>query len=321
MGNEVRVGAFVLFASLVLAAGTLWILGHAPWRGGFSELQVRMTHSGGVRAGDAVRVAGVNAGRVEALELRPGNQHPVELLVSLDDSIALHEGAFARLASDGLLGTRYLEIEPGRSDRPPLDRAQGLVGEATPTFDQVLVQLGGLAGTAGEAMETAEATLVGMEQNLDSLLGRLEDLLSEENVDQVGELISEARTLVSDLGPRLDELVGRTDGLVAELTSAGERLAPMADELQGLAADVRTSLGPEGERLVKTLDSARLAMESFNLSSGDMRATVEDLEATLQNLRELTRTLRDRPDSLIGLRPAPKDRRPGDPPRRTKGNG
>ena len=128
--NEVRVGVFVLLAGLVAAAASFWILGRAPWQGGSSELRVQMTHSGGVRPGDSVRVAGVQAGRVEALELRPGEAYPVELLVSLDRSIVLHQGAFARLASDGLLGTRYLEIEPGPLDQPLLDPARSLIGEA-----------------------------------------------------------------------------------------------------------------------------------------------------------------------------------------------
>ena len=71
---EVKTGLFVLTALAVLVVGSLWIVGSTPLSGGQTEYRILMKDSGGIRAGDRVRVAGVEVGRVRDA-LKTGVEH------------------------------------------------------------------------------------------------------------------------------------------------------------------------------------------------------------------------------------------------------
>ena len=81
MRDEVRVGAFVALAATLLLLMTLWILGRGVLGGG-PHYVVRLPHAGGVIAGDRVRVAGVETGRVDSVWLDAGAALPVRVEVS-----------------------------------------------------------------------------------------------------------------------------------------------------------------------------------------------------------------------------------------------
>src|SRR5215475_4986886 len=110
---EAKVGLFVMGALAVLVVGVLWISRVTLLGKSQLPYEVLMKDSAGVRAGDGVRVAGVEVGRVVRVSLHPGQEWPVSLQVLLDPEIPVHSDSSARIGNVGLLGSAFLEIDPG----------------------------------------------------------------------------------------------------------------------------------------------------------------------------------------------------------------
>ncbi len=68
----------------------------------------------GIYIGSPVRAAGVKVGVVSDMALN--EQKRAVLTLQFDEKIALTEGAFAKIETDGLFGSKYVELDPGGDD-------------------------------------------------------------------------------------------------------------------------------------------------------------------------------------------------------------
>ncbi|MBR9805837.1 MAG: outer membrane lipid asymmetry maintenance protein MlaD [Alphaproteobacteria bacterium] len=85
------------------------------------EVTARFNNISGVSRGTDVRIAGVKAGIVKAVEGDPKRFEAV-VTMTLDEKWALPEDTDARISTDGLLGGSYVALEPGGSfDNIPQD--------------------------------------------------------------------------------------------------------------------------------------------------------------------------------------------------------
>lgn len=109
---ETIVGALVV----CLAGVFLWFAldrgGDGQVASGQYELTARFNNVSGISRGSDVRIAGVKAGLVKAIEGDPERFEAV-VTMSLDDKWALPDDSDARISTDGLLGGSYIAIEPG----------------------------------------------------------------------------------------------------------------------------------------------------------------------------------------------------------------
>jgi len=73
--------------------------------------------SEGVRAGSAVQVYGIEVGKVERLAIDPKRQMAlVEMKIS--SGIKVFDDATATIKTSGLIGDKYIKIEPGGAGEP-----------------------------------------------------------------------------------------------------------------------------------------------------------------------------------------------------------
>lgn len=321
--GDVKTGLFVLTALVLLAFATLWIVGSGLGGADRRSYEVWLDDAGGVRAGDPVRLAGIEVGRVESVDLRADEDFPVVASVAIDRAISLRQGSFARLTSDGLLGSKFLAIDPG-----PLDAAdigdRPILGQSGASIEQALATVANLGEDAGALMQDARGVVNQIGPRLDALLARGEHLLAEDNVEELASTLRILRQTLEDVGPQLPGLLQRLDSVASDLEEGMAHVPQLAAQANGVANDLRQALGPEGERLAATLDSAQTTLEAatqafesadqvltaVNQEGDDLQATIRDLRRTAANLEALSQTLKQRPDRL--LRPRRKeDRRPG----------
>ena len=310
MREEVKVGAFVALAAATLLVLTLWILGQGVLGSG-SPYVVRLPHAGGVVAGDRVRVAGVEAGRVETVTLQPAAELPVRVEVALSPALVLHQDASAALRADSLLGGNYLEIDPGTADLPLLPTGSEIAGTERFSLDTAFRALTELSGTADETLLQLQEAVDILTRQLEPTIASLQAVLSERNIENLGLLMSESVATVSEVRPQLLELLDRADWLVIRLEEATTEVPELVASARGVTDDLSAALGEDGEKLAAVLESARATLDSLDAGEGEIAALVEDLSAAAANLRSLSESLRERPSSLLGLR-APRDRRPGE---------
>ncbi len=127
---DLAVGIFVLIG--ILALGWLSVkLGRVEFLGGSGyQVTADFTSVGGLKAGSAVEIAGVEIGRVEAITLA---DYQARVRIRIRSDVKLQEDSIASIKTKGLIGEKYVRINPGGSDRiiPP----NGRIREVEPPVD------------------------------------------------------------------------------------------------------------------------------------------------------------------------------------------
>jgi len=132
---NVAVGLFLVVGFLAL--GYLSIkLGRVSFLGGSSyPVTVDFPSVGGLKAGSAVEIAGVQIGRVESIGLA---DYQARVILRVDRDVKLQEDSIASIKTKGLIGEKYVRISPGGSDKiiPPNGRIREV--EAPVDFEELL---------------------------------------------------------------------------------------------------------------------------------------------------------------------------------------
>ncbi len=82
--------------------------------GSYYAVQARFNRTDGLLVGDMVRLAGMNVGRV--VDAKLDDDFKAVLTLEVKDSVRLPDDSSASIVSSGLMGAKYIEIEPGGSE-------------------------------------------------------------------------------------------------------------------------------------------------------------------------------------------------------------
>ena len=162
LSTEVKVGAVVVLAIVILIYGVIWIkeyrfnVENYTYTAGFPQV-------GTLEVGDPVAVLGVDKGEVSKIGLS-GNT--VRVTMSLTTDVKLKADARMTVMNVGLMGERFVAIWPGESEQAldlslpimgkydtGIPEVMGMMGEAIEDIRQLVYQLEGTVGEKGKAEE------------------------------------------------------------------------------------------------------------------------------------------------------------------------
>lgn len=114
---ETLIGAAVIAIAVIFVVYTYRTTGTANMNG--YELTANMPRVDGVAVGTDVRLSGVKIGTVQALTLQPS--YLVAVHMDIHSDVKVPDDSSLVVTSSGLLGSSYLAIAPGGSDKmlPP----------------------------------------------------------------------------------------------------------------------------------------------------------------------------------------------------------
>ena len=107
LGAVVLVVAIIFFGFSYSAASVGNVSGY--------EVKARFTGLGGLGIGDPVQISGVKIGSIAKIELIPEDYRAM-VTMAIDDDVKLPEDTSALISSEGLLGGKYMELQPGGAD-------------------------------------------------------------------------------------------------------------------------------------------------------------------------------------------------------------
>ncbi len=114
--TELWVGILMILAILAFAFMALKVsgmgLGTNPFVKSTYTLTASFTDIGGLKVRSAVRIAGVQVGEVEALNLNP-QTYQATLTLALNKNIQIPADSSASITSSGILGDNFVSITPG----------------------------------------------------------------------------------------------------------------------------------------------------------------------------------------------------------------
>jgi phospholipid/cholesterol/gamma-HCH transport system substrate-binding protein len=112
---ETTVGIFVFISLLCIGYMTIK-LGNVSFLGDdFYSLFVRFTSVSGLRVGSPVEMVGIKIGRVEKLTVDQEDQAAVAEL-KIKKGIKVYGDAIASIKTSGLIGDKFIQIDPGGSE-------------------------------------------------------------------------------------------------------------------------------------------------------------------------------------------------------------
>ena len=109
--------------ALLLAIATILSIPFAKRSKRNLQVKAYFQNAAGLQVGAAVRIAGVEVGRVTAIRVRPElRDNPAEVSISLDRSYMLNipRDSVASLSTEGVLGPAFVDIDIRKASGPPL---------------------------------------------------------------------------------------------------------------------------------------------------------------------------------------------------------
>jgi phospholipid/cholesterol/gamma-HCH transport system substrate-binding protein len=111
---ETIIGAAVIAVAVGFFAYAYQASGASDTRGGMT-LEAEFDNIEGINTGSDVRLAGIKIGTVIAQKINPENYQAV-VTMAIDPSVVLSDDSNAKITAEGLLGSKFVSIEPGGSE-------------------------------------------------------------------------------------------------------------------------------------------------------------------------------------------------------------
>ncbi|GAB2960189.1 MCE family protein [Amycolatopsis acidiphila] len=270
--NHTRVGVIGVVA-VVAAMLILFNITTFPQLTGATEYTADFANAGGLQSGDAVRIGGVQVGKVRDLTLA-GDKIVVTFDIT-DDNARIGDESTLAIKTETLLGRKFLAIT-GRGAKAADPGAAIPVSRTQVPYD-LTTQLGDLATTSGQidvtqlsqALDSVSGALAGsppeMKQALTGL-SRLSQTISSRD-GEIQQLLTNAEGVtgvLADRNKQLTQLFVDGNSLLSELVARRQAIhdllvnvGAVADQLSGLVKDNQAQLGPTLTHLNSVLDMLR----------------------------------------------------------------
>ncbi|MFQ3787334.1 MlaD family protein [Halomonas sp. A29] len=296
--HHVVIGLFVVLAAVGGALFALW-LNQSTRDQAYTQYEVLFNHGvSGLSEGNAVEYSGVRVGEVVNLRLDPTDPRNVLTLIRVQSQVPIRQDTRARLALANITGSMSIQLHGGTPDSPLLVTR----GTQPPriTADQSPLS----------AMLSDSEELLG---NVNRVLSRLEEVLSEENVHNVERILANLERTTAQLA-NLGDAPGR---LVEHLNEVSREAARALAEIRGLAGrtgdmmqghaegmlvdarQVTTSLARTAQSLESLLENNQGALESGLRGVQGLGPATLELRNTLSSLNRLVRRLEENPRAFL----------------------
>lgn len=256
MAQAVKVGIFAFVGLLILAWFILKIEDIELFQPEGRRLTAEFDSVAGLDDRAAVRVAGVRVGRVDGIELA-GRKARVGLL--LEQPVELPEGSFARLASTGLLGDRFVEVVPGPPGGAPLAEGAVIPGETPVTLDEAMAKLGQVGDSIQEITSSVSGGL-GPQGNITELIDTF-----TATAEEIRQLVAANRQQVS---ATVGNLARASDTLAAELPQLASRMERVLDQISVILEENRPELAGSMENIRSITERLQTSVENINQITG-----------------------------------------------------
>ncbi|MCX7878575.1 MAG: MlaD family protein [Ignavibacteria bacterium] len=286
----VKVGITILVSIIIVLYGIAF-LKDLKFGMETNTLRVYFDNVNGLKAGDPVSVNGVQKGKVQKIDLVPGDSVIVEFSLSKD--VTLKKDYRISISMVELMSGKQVYIKPGSSDELA-DITKPLSGDKTQDITSLIGTMNEIGGDVRQLtsrMDTALHELSaavrninqitgdeGLKSNIRSAAGNFN--LASRNLNL---LISETRNNLNNLTYKLSHIASNVDNTVSDTRP----------ELRQTMEDIRL--------LTSRLDSLALNLNSFVNGTLDSNSTVkrllteddiyENLNKTLININKLVRKI------------------------------
>ena len=301
-----RVGVFILGAVVALI-GMVYVLGaRARLFEARYTIHAEFTEVGGLAEGATVRLAGVQIGRVTAVNLpnQPGGKVRIDMSIAKKFGDRVRGDSVARIETQGLLGDKILEITVGTAKAPPAAAGTVLASRDPTDIARVL--------------DEGAATVKNVAALAEGLRTMTESLNTSNIVEDAAATVKSARRTTDQVARMVDDAQkgkGWAHVLLYEEPVALRTLNDMIASMQQVIDRVERGEGAAGvltskestaaaKRLVAAMERLGAIADRPKDEDGVLPALLFDpkYKAVLDDLQSVTKNLRAVSDRIAGGR-------------------
>lgn len=269
--SQLRVGVTVLVATVTLFVLIFFMSGTVSPFSHKVRLRSYFENAAGLVKGAPVRLAGVDIGNVDGIHIITASDRkltPVEVImkVSADRAGSVRKDSRATLATAGVLGATFVDIDSSRAQGPPIKDNEELPTTETPALQDVL--------------KSSQGTI----DKLNVILTRVDDIVAsiQNGKGSVGRIINDpelynrANAMVAQL-QKLTNEVAAGKGSIGKLVYSDELYDKFNDtvtKMNKIVDDVNSGKGNLG----KLLKDEQIA-NNLNQTVAKLNALMSDIDA------------------------------------------
>ncbi len=299
LSSQAKVGLLVVVGIVLLVYVTAQIE-HLPFFGKAEGYLLKgfFDTAAGLENKAQIRVAGVEAGKVENIELADGR---AVVMLRVKPEIRLHKDSKASIRSLGLLGEKYVEVTPGSAESPLLQDGDTIQAEpALADMEQLANRFGSVVNDIQAVTQSLRKALGGDKgaeamqriiDNIDHVTADIRDMV-EANRKQVDVTVDS----LSQLSRNLNQIVGENRPAFSRTIN---NAAELSDNLNQIIASNRETINrtlASLEHLSKTLEQqtpgvAQNLNEVLTKANDMLAENRENLKQGIASLKESSRKL------------------------------
>jgi len=262
----------------------------------------------GLNEGDDVNMLGKRIGKVSRAKII-GQKIAVEL--SIDNSFAfkIPIDSKIKVKSEGLMGSKYVSINPGINDKKYILAGETVEGEREYTFSEITPGIIPITQDIGVFARRLKATLGEEEkdrirntiQNIESLTSELDgfvkgyrDVLSKSERENL-------RDIVNNLKSASETIKDKVDNDLSQILSGLKNVSDQSEDLKQAIINLKSS----SESLNSSLKQFESILNKIDSGQGTLGKMINDpglydnLKALSQDGRELVQDIKDNPTKYM----------------------
>jgi phospholipid/cholesterol/gamma-HCH transport system substrate-binding protein len=255
--HNIKLGLFVIAGALFLIV-MLFIVGKDTnmFSTNFT-LRAQFQNVNGLMSGNNVRFSGIQVGTVKKIEILNDTTIEIEMIIDVDVQEFIYKNATVSIGSEGLMGNKIVNINPGKGNSKMVDDGDRLQSKVGPDTDEML-----------EVLYKTNNTVAGITANLKTTIEQIN------NSANLWELLSNP------------EISTNFKSALSNIQSASGEAKMILSDIHQIIGNIQNGEGTAGELLTDTTFAFELneAIKSIHTLSEQSQQLVTDLNTVVSQI-------------------------------------
>ncbi len=304
INHRIKLGIFVTTGLILLVTGLYFIGNQQNMFSSNLRIYTTFENISGLKAGNNVRFSGIDIGTVKKIEIQNASKIRIEMVVEETMKDFITNDAVASLGTDGLMGNRLVNIEPGLTGAPLIKDGDEIPSKEVISTDQMMLTL----DRTNKNISLVSEDLVKITGNINKSRGTLYSILMDtsladklhltlENISSISQSLAVFSSDLVVLSTNMKEGHGVLGGLLtdsseahlqmnlilANITEMSHQLTDFSVKLNGTIDSIQTGRGTVSVLLNDTIMAGQLKSSMANIDTSTMRLN-EYMKALRENV-------------------------------------
>jgi phospholipid/cholesterol/gamma-HCH transport system substrate-binding protein len=281
--NMIKLGVFVTIGLLLFVVG-IYSLGNSKnLFGNTITIYSDFRNVNGLQPGNNVRFSGINVGSIEKISIINDTTLRVNMIIQEDVKSFIKKNAIASIGTDGLVGSALVNINPRKSQMPPVEDQDIIQSYSRVETDEVLQTL----GTTSDNIALLSLKLLEVIEKINEGEGMLSTLLNDASLSKdIEHSVRSIRQVSANLTTMSDELnntltkVQNGEGLLGYLLTDSTLMI----ELEGIVQRADTVMENQIEPVFVDLKKATEEINAFVIELQKVTTDLNDGKGAIGTL-------------------------------------